>query len=77
MRYAVRNLATGESRGRFETEGEALARVAALLEQAGHALVEDLEVAIEDDDGAVVGATSGSDLLAWVGEVWADRPEEC
>jgi len=75
MRYAVRDLATGVSHGRYGAEGEALARVAALVEQAGYGYVEDLEVVSEDDDGAVVGATSGSDLLAWVGEAWADHPE--
>ena len=67
MNYELWDVAAGRGIARRQSEDEALALVRILLDRYGTAYADDLELAIEQDDGTLVATVGGTALAARVG----------
>ena len=64
MLYELWDVEAGRGIARYRSEDEALASARTLLDRFRAAYADDLELAVEDDDGAVVELVTGAPLAS-------------
>ena len=64
MNYELWDVEAGRGLARYGSEDEALALVRSLIERFGVGYADDLELAVEHDDGTTVEMLAGSALVA-------------